>query len=126
MISQLLLYVCIGQRMTGCIVPRALWAAKKGEAEKKRKDESNAVGQQPGGEVVSEVAGLAARLPLLLLDVLLGGERVLLHRLHLFQIVVTLQPGASIYSFRIPFIEFLHKCKAFHIVTTYSTLHQIR
>ena len=72
--SQLLLPVCIGQRMTGCIVPRALWAAKKVEAEKKRKDESNAVGQQPGGEVVSQVAGLAARLPLLLLLPLLRSQ----------------------------------------------------
>ena len=50
-------------------VPRALWASKKAEAEKKNKDESSN-GERTGREAVPEVGGgggLANRLPILLL-----------------------------------------------------------
>ena len=67
--------------MTGCTVPRALWAAKKGEADKKKKDESSRTGQKGNErEAVPEAGGggggggLADRLPILLLLPLLRSQ----------------------------------------------------
>ena len=65
--------------MTWCTVPRALWAAKKGEGDKKKKDDSSRTGQKgKEREAVPEVAGggggLANRLPILLLLPLLRSQ----------------------------------------------------
>ena len=70
--------------MTECTVPRALWAAKKGEADKKKKDESSRTGQKGnereavpeagGGGGVGGGGGLADRLPILLLLPLLRSQ----------------------------------------------------
>ena len=69
--------------MTECTVPRALWAAKKGEADKKKKDESSRTGQKGNErEAVPEAeaggggggGGLADRLPILLLLPLLRSQ----------------------------------------------------
>ena len=63
--------------MTGCTVPRALWAAKKAESEKKNKDESSSGQRRAEREAVSEAGGgggLANRLPILLLLPLLRAQ----------------------------------------------------
>ena len=62
--------------MTGCTVPRALWAAKKAESEKKNKDESSSGQRRAEREGVSEAGGgeLANRLPILLLLPLLRAQ----------------------------------------------------
>ena len=67
--------------MTECTVLRALWAAKKGEADKKKKDESSRTGQKGNErEAVPEAGGggggggLADRLPILLLLPLLRSQ----------------------------------------------------
>ena len=64
--------------MTGCTVPRALWAAKKAESEKKKKDESSSGQRRAEREGVSEAGGggggLANRLPILLLLPLLRAQ----------------------------------------------------
>ena len=63
--------------MTGCTVPRALWAAKKAVADKKKKDESSS-GQRAEREAVPGVAAgggeLSNRLPILLLLPLLRSQ----------------------------------------------------
>ena len=59
--------------MTGCTVPRALWAAKKAESEKK--DESSSGQRRAEREAVSEAGGgVANRLPILLLLPLLRAQ----------------------------------------------------
>ena len=61
--------------MTGSTVPRALWAAKKAESEKK--DESSSGQRRAEREGVSEAGGgggLANRLPILLLLPLLRAQ----------------------------------------------------
>ena len=62
--------------MTGCTVSRALWTAKKAEADKKKKDESSGSGENAGSDSVSDVGGggLAQRLPILLLLPLLRSQ----------------------------------------------------
>ena len=66
--------------MTGCTIRRALWAAKKGEADKKKKDESSRTGQkgkerEAGPEAEAGGGGeLANRLPILLLLPLLRSQ----------------------------------------------------